>query len=110
MYVARVQNGFVPASRRQVFEKIRPLASPTMPFANLPDTHKSRWRDEPTAEKMRLASPNLSRIHYHPAWYNRRPCECTTIRFCSSPRSDLIFSRCRTRKGLEVFCRTHVSF
>jgi DNA ligase D-like protein (predicted ligase) len=53
VYVARVRNGFVPASRRQVFEKIRPLVSPTMPFANLPDTHKSRWGDELTAEKMK---------------------------------------------------------
>src|SRR5215471_15749646 len=53
MYVARVRNGFVPASRRQVFEKIRHLVSPTMPFANLPDTHKSRWGDELTAEKMK---------------------------------------------------------
>ena len=53
IYVARVRNGFVPASRRQVFEKIRHLASPTMPFANLPDTHKSRWGDELTAEKMK---------------------------------------------------------
>jgi len=53
MYVARVRNGFVPASRRQVFEKIRHLVSPTMPFANLPDTHKSRWGDELTAERMK---------------------------------------------------------
>ncbi|HWY55426.1 MAG TPA: non-homologous end-joining DNA ligase [Terriglobales bacterium] len=53
IYVARVRNGFVPASRRQVFEKIRPLASSTMPFANLPDTHKSRWGAELTAEKMK---------------------------------------------------------
>jgi ATP-dependent DNA ligase len=53
MYVARVRNGFLPASRRQVFEKIRHLVSPTMPFANLPDTHKSRWSDELTAEKMK---------------------------------------------------------
>lgn len=53
IYVARVRNGFVPASRRQVFERIRDLASPTMPFANLPDTHKSRWGDELTAEKMK---------------------------------------------------------
>jgi len=53
IYVARVRNGFVPASRRQVFEKIRHLASPTMPFVNLPDTHKSRWGDELTAEKMK---------------------------------------------------------
>lgn len=53
LYVARVRNGFVPASRRQVFEKIRHLVSPTMPFANLPDTHKARWGDELTAEKMK---------------------------------------------------------
>src|SRR6266478_8608328 len=36
MYVARVRNGFVPALRRQVFEKIRHLTSETIPFANLP--------------------------------------------------------------------------
>jgi len=29
------------------------LASPTMPFVNLSDTHKSRWGDELTAEKMK---------------------------------------------------------
>ena len=27
--------------------------SSTMPFLNLPDTHKSRWGDELTAEKMK---------------------------------------------------------
>src|SRR5438094_3981181 len=53
VYVARVRNGFVPASRRQVFEKILHLVSPAMPFVNLPDTHKSRWGDELTAEKMK---------------------------------------------------------
>jgi ATP-dependent DNA ligase len=53
MYVARVRNGFVPASRRQVFERIRHLVSTTMPFANLPDTHKSRWGDDLTAEEMK---------------------------------------------------------
>jgi ATP-dependent DNA ligase len=35
VYVARVRNGFVPVSRRQVFEKIRHLTSETMPFVNL---------------------------------------------------------------------------
>lgn len=53
VYVARVRNDFVPASRRQVFEKIGGLTSPTMPFVKLPDTHKSRWGDELTAEKMK---------------------------------------------------------
>src|SRR5713101_9580022 len=41
MYVARVRNGFVPASRRQVFERIRHLTSLVMPFVNLPDEHPS---------------------------------------------------------------------
>jgi DNA ligase D-like protein (predicted ligase) len=53
IYVARLRNGFVPASRRQVFERIRHLVSTSMPFANLPDTHKSRWGDELTVEKMK---------------------------------------------------------
>ena len=52
VYVARVRNGFVPASRRQVFEKIRNLVSQTMPFVNLPDEKESRWGDSLTAEKM----------------------------------------------------------
>ncbi len=52
-YVARVRNGFVPASRRQVFERIRGLISPTMPFVNLPDEHPSRWGENLTAEKMK---------------------------------------------------------
>jgi hypothetical protein len=52
-FLARVRNSFVPASRPQVFERIRHRVSPTMPFVNLPDTHKSRWGDELTAEKMK---------------------------------------------------------
>lgn len=53
IYVARVRNGFVPASRRQVFEKIRGLTTEKMPFANLPDNHPSRWGESLTAEKMK---------------------------------------------------------
>jgi len=52
VYVARVRNGFVPGLRRQVFEKIRNLVSPNMPFVNLPDEKESRWGDSLTAEKM----------------------------------------------------------
>jgi DNA ligase D-like protein (predicted ligase) len=53
IYVARVRNGFVPASRRQVFEKLRALASPGCPFVNLPETHRSRWGEGLTAEDMK---------------------------------------------------------
>jgi len=51
IYVARVRNGFVPALRREVFERICDLISPTMPFANLPE--KGRWGDALTRERMK---------------------------------------------------------
>jgi len=53
IYAARVRNGFVPASRRQLFEKLRPLVKPECPFANLPETHRSRWGEGLTAEDMK---------------------------------------------------------
>jgi ATP-dependent DNA ligase len=53
VYVARVRNGFVPAIRRQVFEKLRPLVAPNCPFVNLPEAHKARWGDGLTAEDMK---------------------------------------------------------
>jgi len=53
IYVARVRNGFVPASRRHVFEKLRPLVSPECPFVNLPEKHRARWGEGLTAEDMK---------------------------------------------------------
>jgi DNA ligase D-like protein (predicted ligase) len=53
IYVARVRNGFVPASRRRVFEQLRPLVTPECPFANLPETHRPKWGDPLDAEKMK---------------------------------------------------------
>jgi ATP-dependent DNA ligase len=38
-YVARVSNGFVPASRRQVFGKLKNLEVPDCPFVSLPEKH-----------------------------------------------------------------------
>jgi bifunctional non-homologous end joining protein LigD len=35
IYVARVRNGFVSASRRQLFEKLRPFVTSECPFVNL---------------------------------------------------------------------------
>jgi bifunctional non-homologous end joining protein LigD len=42
VYVARVRNGFVPASRRQLFAKLRPFEIPDCPFVNLPEKSHSR--------------------------------------------------------------------
>jgi DNA ligase D-like protein (predicted ligase) len=55
IYVARTRNGFVPASRRQVFSRLTHLVTPTCPFVNLPDTKKSRFGEELNAEKMKKA-------------------------------------------------------
>jgi bifunctional non-homologous end joining protein LigD len=52
IYVARVRNGFVPATRRQAFEKLSHLTVPTCSFVNLPETHKGRWGDGLTAADM----------------------------------------------------------
>src|SRR5467141_1744905 len=54
-YVARTRNGFVPASRRQVFSTLKPLVTPGCPFVNLPETKKSRFGEELNAEKMKKA-------------------------------------------------------
>jgi ATP-dependent DNA ligase len=53
IYVARVRNGFVPASRRQMFEKLRLLVIPECPFVNLPEEHRSRWAEGLTADDMK---------------------------------------------------------
>jgi DNA ligase D-like protein (predicted ligase) len=52
IYVARVRNGFVPASRRQVFTKLKPLVISKCPFVNLPEAHKGRWGEGLTAADM----------------------------------------------------------
>ncbi len=68
IYVARVRNGFVPSTRRQVFAKLRPLAAAVCPFANLPETHKGRWGTGLTAADMKKCiwvRPELvARIEY----------------------------------------------
>jgi len=52
IYVARVRNGFVPASRRQVFTKLKPLIISKCPFVNLPERHKGHWGEGLTAADM----------------------------------------------------------
>jgi DNA ligase D-like protein (predicted ligase) len=52
-YVARVRNGFVPATRRMVYEKLKPLVTDECPFVNLPETGRARWGEILDAEKMK---------------------------------------------------------
>jgi DNA ligase D-like protein (predicted ligase) len=52
MYAARTRNGFTPASRMELFKKIRPLEIKECPFANLPEKSAGRWGAGLTAAKM----------------------------------------------------------
>ena len=53
LYVARTRNGFTPATRRQVFKRLKPLEIPQCPFANLPEARTGRWGVGLTAAKMK---------------------------------------------------------
>jgi bifunctional non-homologous end joining protein LigD len=53
IYVARVRNGFVPRTRRLLFDALQSLIVTACPFANLPETGRSRFGDPLTAEKMK---------------------------------------------------------
>jgi DNA ligase D-like protein (predicted ligase) len=62
VYAARVRNGFVPATRRMVYEKLKPLITDKCPFVNLPETGRARWGEILDAEKMKQCvwvSPKL---------------------------------------------------
>jgi bifunctional non-homologous end joining protein LigD len=54
-YAARVRAGFVPTSRRQVFDAIKHLNTAKCPFVNLPEKEPGRWGEGFTAEKMKEA-------------------------------------------------------
>src|SRR6266481_3623940 len=47
--------GLFPASGRQVFSRLKHLATPTCPFINLPEPRRSRFGEELNAEKMNKA-------------------------------------------------------
>jgi DNA ligase D-like protein (predicted ligase) len=53
VYVARVRNGFVPATRRLVYKKLKPLVADKCSFVNLPETGRARWGEILDAEKMK---------------------------------------------------------
>ena len=52
MYAARTRNGFTPASRAELFKKLKPLEIEDCPFANLPEKKAGRWGAGLTAAKM----------------------------------------------------------
>ena len=53
IYTARVRAGLVPASRRELYDRLKPLIIKRCPFANLPEATPGRWGQGLTAAKMR---------------------------------------------------------
>jgi DNA ligase D-like protein (predicted ligase) len=52
IYAARTRNGFTPASRAELFKKLKPLEIAECPFANLPEKRAGRWGVGLTAAKI----------------------------------------------------------
>jgi bifunctional non-homologous end joining protein LigD len=52
MCAGKVRNGFTPALRAQVFDALRSLETPRVPFANLPSSKSSHWGEGITLEEM----------------------------------------------------------
>jgi ATP-dependent DNA ligase len=52
-YVARVRAGFVPLTRRQVYEALKGLETTRCPFVNLLEKEAGRWGQGLAAEKMK---------------------------------------------------------
>ena len=53
IYAAKVRAGFVPATRREVFARIKDLKNKPSSFVNLPEKGEGRWGQGLTAEKMK---------------------------------------------------------
>ena len=53
MFAGKVRAGYTPLIRREIFAKLRPLVKDGCPFANLPETKRSRWGEGLNAEDMR---------------------------------------------------------
>ena len=53
IFAARVRAGFVPATRREVYEQLKGLKISKCPFVNLPQKEPGRWGQGLTAEKMK---------------------------------------------------------
>jgi ATP-dependent DNA ligase len=64
IYAARVRAGFVPSTRREVFDKLKHLKTPLCPFANLPEIGSGRWGEGLTSEKMKECIWLLCRMRH----------------------------------------------
>ena len=65
IYSARTRNGFTPASRAELFKKIKALEIKECPFANLPEKKAGGWGEGQTAAKMVECRWLLCRVRHN---------------------------------------------
>ena len=53
IYAARVRAGLVPATRRELYARLKPFIVEKCPFTNLPELKSGRWGQGLTAAKMK---------------------------------------------------------
>jgi bifunctional non-homologous end joining protein LigD len=86
VYVARVRNGFVPATRRMVYEKLKPLITDKCPFVNLPETGRARWGEILDAEKTKkCVGPSQTGGRYRILGVDRGR-SASPFKICGAPR------------------------
>jgi DNA ligase D-like protein (predicted ligase) len=52
-FVAKVRNGFMPETRREIFKLMKPLVTTKCPYVNLPELKSGRWGAGLTTDKMK---------------------------------------------------------
>lgn len=62
IFVARTRNGFVPATRRKLYQRLKALITKRCPFANLPEPRSYRFGEGMTAENRSRGADRLHRL------------------------------------------------
>jgi bifunctional non-homologous end joining protein LigD len=53
IFIAKIKNGFTPAMKDEIYERVKPYETKTCPFANLPEPKNARRGEALTAEAMK---------------------------------------------------------
>ena len=53
VFIAKIKNGFTPALKKQIFDRLRDLETTVCPFANLPEPKTARRGEALTSQAMK---------------------------------------------------------
>jgi ATP-dependent DNA ligase len=114
VYVARVRNGFVPATRRMVYEKRKPLVTDKCPFINLPETGRARWGEILDAEKMKKCvwvRPKLVAVIAFLEWPKETGCGIPSLwRYATTRIRERLLRKHRLRSITSKLLLSRISF